>query len=89
MDPCQNWSFPGILFLEKLTRTPRQMALILSVLSEPGNSHFLPVSGLIEGVNEKGPLIAGFLVKSSRNSIIDPFDGFCWNWSERVRNRVG
>ena len=29
MDPCQEVSFPGILFLEKLARTPRQLNLIL------------------------------------------------------------
>ena len=50
------------------------MALNLTVLAEPGNSHFLAVSGSIGCANEKGPLIAGFLVKCSHFPIIDPFD---------------
>ena len=92
MDPSQEVTVLSITFLSKPARTPRQMALNLTVLSNPGNSHFPAVSGSPGCVIEKGPLIAGFSVKCSRISIIDPFPGYprkvTKTGSNRVQNRV-
>ena len=60
MDPLPDGTVSGITFPSTAARTPRQMALNLSVLELPGNSHFPAVSGL-NGVSiKKGLLIAGF-----------------------------
>ena len=59
------------------------MALILTVPVRPGNSGLLTVSGLGQGVTEKGPLIAGFLVFLSHFPEIDPFDGNVHIWCQK------
>ena len=76
MDPFHGRTLLAITSRPKGIRTPRQMALNLTVLPGPVKTLFPGISGS-HGVSiKKGPLIAGFHLFSSRISIIDPFD---WN----------
>ena len=60
MDPFHGLTLLTSSVSSKGIRTPHQTNLILMVSANPGNSHFLPVSGFTGCVSKKGPLIAGF-----------------------------
>ena len=78
MDPRQECPFPACSSPSKPARTPHETNLILTVLAGPGNREKVTVSGFIEGVTGKGPLIACFSWFLSRISIFDPFPRFHW-----------